>query len=81
MPSADAVKSNKADIGLGFDGDGDRCGVRRRSGREIFATRSACWWRAIYRRGIPMRNRVDVKSTGPLPHRSGAAAPRRQDDY
>src|SRR5258705_10244193 len=23
---ADAVKSNKADIGLGFDGDGDRCG-------------------------------------------------------
>ena len=22
-----AVKDNKADIGFGFDGDGDRCGV------------------------------------------------------
>ena len=23
---ADAVRENRADVGLGFDGDGDRCG-------------------------------------------------------
>jgi len=30
-----AVKDNKADIGFGFDGDGDRCGVIDEKGKEI----------------------------------------------
>ena len=33
----DAVRAHKADVGLGFDGDGDRCGVVDDQGREIFA--------------------------------------------
>ncbi|MEL6298838.1 MAG: phosphomannomutase/phosphoglucomutase [Pseudomonadota bacterium] len=34
---ADAVKENGAEVGLGFDGDGDRCGVVDNEGEEIFA--------------------------------------------
>ena len=34
---ADAVRAQGADIGLGFDGDGDRCGVVDDKGEEIFA--------------------------------------------
>ena len=33
----DAVLEHKADVGLGFDGDGDRCGVVDDEGEEIFA--------------------------------------------
>ena len=33
----DAVLQHKADVGLGFDGDGDRCGVVDNEGNEIFA--------------------------------------------
>ena len=32
-----AVLRGKADVGLGFDGDGDRCGVVDNEGEEIFA--------------------------------------------
>src|SRR3974377_1922996 len=32
-----AVRSHGADVGFGFDGDGDRCGVVDNEGREIFA--------------------------------------------
>src|SRR3569623_755835 len=32
-----AVLANKADVGLGFDGDGDRCGEVDDSGEEVFA--------------------------------------------
>jgi len=32
-----AVKESGADLGLGFDGDGDRCGIVDGEGREIFA--------------------------------------------
>ena len=32
-----AVLANKADVGFGFDGDGDRCGVVDNEGHEIFA--------------------------------------------
>jgi phosphomannomutase / phosphoglucomutase len=34
---AEAVLEARADIGLGFDGDGDRCGVVDNEGRAIFA--------------------------------------------
>ena len=34
---ADAVRASGADAGLGFDGDGDRCGVVDNEGNEIFA--------------------------------------------
>ena len=33
----DAVLEHKADVGLGFDGDGDRCGIVDNEGEEIFA--------------------------------------------
>src|SRR5260370_24720250 len=33
----DEVLCVKADVGLGFDGDGDRCGVVDNEGEEIFA--------------------------------------------
>ena len=33
----DAVREHAADIALGFDGDGDRCGVVDNEGEEIFA--------------------------------------------
>ena len=34
---AAAVKESQADLALGFDGDGDRCGVVDNEGKEIFA--------------------------------------------
>lgn len=34
---AEAVVAHKADVGFGFDGDGDRCGVVDNEGHEIFA--------------------------------------------
>jgi phosphomannomutase/phosphoglucomutase len=34
---SEAVLHHKADVGLGFDGDGDRCGVVDNEGNEIFA--------------------------------------------
>ena len=34
---AAAVKESRADLALGFDGDGDRCGVVDNEGEEIFA--------------------------------------------
>ncbi len=34
---AEAVQAHKADVGLGFDGDGDRCGIVDNEGQEIFA--------------------------------------------
>ena len=34
---AKAVKENNADVGFGFDGDGDRCGVIDEKGNEIYS--------------------------------------------
>jgi phosphomannomutase/phosphoglucomutase len=61
----DKVLETGADIGLGFDGDGDRCGVIDNEGNEIFADRVG----VMLARDISGRHKdakfvVDVKSTG-----------------
>ena len=62
---SDAVKHHKADVGLAFDGDGDRCGVVDDLGREIFADKAAVLLaRDISARYKNARFVVDVKSTG-----------------
>ena len=59
------VKDNKADIGFGFDGDGDRCGVIDENGNEIFSDKIGL---LIARNLAPKYKNskfiVDVKSTG-----------------
>lgn len=60
-----AVLEAQADIGLAFDGDGDRCGVVDNEGREIFADKvGVLIARDIARRHPNSRFVVDVKSTG-----------------
>ena len=60
-----AVKNNNADIGFGFDGDGDRCGVIDEKGNEIFSDKIGL---LIARNLAPKYKKskfiVDVKSTG-----------------
>ena len=60
-----AVKDNNADIGFGFDGDGDRCGVIDDKGNEIFSDKIGL---LIARNLSTMHKKskfiVDVKSTG-----------------
>jgi phosphomannomutase / phosphoglucomutase len=61
----DAVLANKADVGLGFDGDGDRCGVVDNEGEEIFADKVGVMlarWMSQAHKGATFV--VDVKSTG-----------------
>ena len=60
-----AVKDNNADIGFGFDGDGDRVGVIDNNGNEIFADKIGL----LIARNISEQHKnskfvVDVKSTG-----------------
>ena len=59
------VKKNKADIGFGFDGDGDRVGVIDNNGKEIYSDKVGL---LIARNLAPnYKNKrfvVDVKSTG-----------------
>jgi phosphomannomutase/phosphoglucomutase len=61
----DAVLANKADVALGFDGDGDRCGVVDNDGEEIFADKVG----VMLARDISSQHKnalfvADVKSTG-----------------
>ena len=61
----DAVKEYGADLCLGFDGDGDRCGVVDNTGREIFADKIG----VLLARDLSAQHKnpqfvVDVKSTG-----------------
>jgi phosphomannomutase/phosphoglucomutase len=61
----DAVKQHGADIGLGFDGDGDRCGVVDNEGEEIFADKVGVMLARDISAGRPDSVFVaDVKSTG-----------------
>jgi phosphomannomutase/phosphoglucomutase len=61
----DAVLAHKADVGLGFDGDGDRCGVVDDSGEEIFADKVGVMLARDMSTLHPgARFVVDVKSTG-----------------
>ena len=60
-----AVKDNKADIGFGFDGDGDRVGVIDNKGNEIFSDKIGL----LIARNLSTTHKgskfiVDVKSTG-----------------
>ena len=60
-----AVKDNDADIGFGFDGDGDRCGIIDNDGNEIFSDKIGL----IIARNLSHNHKgskfvVDVKSTG-----------------
>ncbi len=59
------VLETGADIGLGFDGDGDRCGVVDNTGEEIFADKMG----VILARDLAVQYKnavfvADVKSTG-----------------
>lgn len=61
----DAVLEHKADIGLAFDGDGDRCGVVDNEGEEIFADKVGLMLaRDLSARHENAKFVVDVKSTG-----------------
>ena len=62
---ARVVKENKADIGFGFDGDGDRVGVIDNEGNEIFSDKIGL----LIARNLSTSYKnskfiVDVKSTG-----------------
>jgi phosphomannomutase/phosphoglucomutase len=62
---ADAVRAQGADICLGFDGDGDRCGVVDDKGDEIFADKiGVLVARDLSSRTPNAKFVVDVKSTG-----------------
>ena len=59
------VKDNNADIGFGFDGDGDRCGVIDNKGNEIYSDKIGL----LIARNLSNTHKnskfiVDVKSTG-----------------
>ena len=60
-----SVKDNNADIGFGFDGDGDRVGVIDNDGNEIFSDKIGL----LIARNLSLSHKgskfvVDVKSTG-----------------
>jgi phosphomannomutase/phosphoglucomutase len=75
---SEAVLRHKADVALGFDGDGDRCGVVDNEGHEIFADKIGVMLArdlaVLYPHAIFV---ADVKSTGlfatdPILQRHGA---------
>ena len=76
----DAVLAHKADVGLGFDGDGDRCGVVDDEGEEIFADKVGVMLARDMSSLHPnAKFVVDVKSTGlfmtdPVLRRNGVKA-------
>jgi phosphomannomutase / phosphoglucomutase len=77
---ADEVRRAGADVGLAFDGDGDRCGVVDNEGEEIFADKVGVMLARDFSARHPNATFVaDVKSTGlfmtdPELQRNGAKA-------
>ncbi|MEO0667396.1 MAG: phosphomannomutase/phosphoglucomutase [Pseudomonadota bacterium] len=62
---ADSVRASGADFALGFDGDGDRCGVVDDEGEEIFADKVGVIMARDLAKLYPNATFVaDVKSTG-----------------
>ena len=62
---AKCVKDNRADVGFGFDGDGDRVGVIDELGNEIFSDKIGLLLaRDISKKYPENKFIVDVKSTG-----------------
>jgi phosphomannomutase/phosphoglucomutase len=62
---ADAVGTHRADLCIGFDGDGDRCGVVDDKGKEIFADKVGVLLARDLSARVPgAKFVVDVKSTG-----------------
>ncbi|WP_146344163.1 phosphomannomutase/phosphoglucomutase [Falsiphaeobacter marinintestinus] len=62
---SDSVKASGADFALGFDGDGDRCGVVDDEGEEIFADKVGVIMARDLSKIYPGATFVaDVKSTG-----------------
>jgi phosphomannomutase/phosphoglucomutase len=62
---AEKVRETGADVGLGFDGDGDRCGVVDNEGEEIFADKIGVMLaRDLSTLHPGAQFVVDVKSTG-----------------
>ena len=62
---SNSVKENNADIGFGFDGDGDRVGVIDDTGNEIFSDKIGL----LIARNLSSKHKgskfvIDVKSTG-----------------
>ena len=59
------VKGSGADLALGFDGDGDRCGVVDNEGEEIFADKvGVILARSLSKKYLNATFVADVKSTG-----------------
>ena len=77
---AEEVRRTRADVGLAFDGDGDRCGVVDNTGEEIFADKVG----VMLARDFSAQHKgatfvADVKSTGlfmtdPVLRQNGAKA-------
>ena len=62
---AEMVRETGADVALGFDGDGDRCGVVDNTGEEIFADKIGLMLARDLSKIYPnAKFVVDVKSTG-----------------
>ena len=79
---ADKVKETGADVGLGFDGDGDRCGVVDNEGEEIFADKIGVMLARDLSKlhpGAHLRRRRQVDR--PVRDRSGAASAGVKTDY
>jgi phosphomannomutase/phosphoglucomutase len=79
---AHAVRASSADLALGFDGDGDRCGVVDEEGEEIFADKVGVLlardWIGLH---PGARFVADVKSTGLFVSDPGLVAGGAQVEY
>ena len=79
---AEEVRASGSDLGLGFDGDGDRCGVVDGEGDEIFADKIGVMLaRDLSKLHPGARFVADVKSTGLFATDPDLAARGAETDY